>query len=205
LAIRDLLWSCPSCRTTGGLRPKGKGREICAACGARFRRRHGAFIEQAAPGHAPPTVRHAGDWLADLPDVPESFAPPGAGPLATTRVAYRLAAGSRAIRKGRTFLGVIERFGQPHRGSLELYHDRVRVAPAREGEVLEFPLDSLTALQASSSTLQIKPRRAPPVSFRFPESSARYWEEALRAALRARYRQLGLGEIIEFQPRIAVR
>jgi hypothetical protein len=207
VAIRDLLWCCPRCRTSGGIRPAGKGWEVCEPCGARYRRRQGAFIELVAPGDPATLIRHARDWVGELPDITVSFGPQEAGPLAMARVTYRLAAGTRAIHHRGTFLGTIERLAAPRHGSLELHADRVRVAPAGEGEVagLEFALESLTAIQASSSTLQIKPRRTPLVAFRFPEGSARYWEEALRAALRDRYRALGLGEIIEFQPRIAVR
>lgn len=59
-----------------------------------------------------------------------------------------------------------------------------------------------TAIQASSSSIQIKARGEPVVSFRFPEDSPRFWEELLQEALRRFYRERGMGEIREFQPRI---
>jgi hypothetical protein len=43
------------------------------------------------------------------------------------------------------------------------------------------------------------------VTFRFRTGSPRLWEELLQRALRALWRDLGRGEIREYQPRIVAR
>ena len=63
----------------------------------------------------------------------------------------------------------------------------------------------LTAIQLSSSTLQLKARRYPVVTIRFAVSSPKLWEERLQAAVRAAHARAGHGDIIEFQPRIVTR
>jgi hypothetical protein len=66
----------------------------------------------------------------------------------------------------------------------------------------EWPLADLTAVQPSSTSLQIKAKRRPVVSFKFVYSSSRLWEERIQLALRQHY---STREIIEFQPRICLR
>ncbi|MBI4545502.1 MAG: hypothetical protein HY703_09925, partial [Gemmatimonadetes bacterium] len=122
----------------------------------------------------------------------------------TTAVEARFQLGAAPIRPGRVFYGHIERLGPPRRGRLTLRAGEVMFQPL-EGEERRWPLDALTALQSSSGTLQIKPRREGVVSFRFPDSSVRLWEEVLRASIRRFYRSAGKGEVLEFQPRIVLR
>lgn len=148
------------------------------------------------------------EWADRLPSIEEYAArlqPAGAdGALQRARVRVRTATGENVVRLGSVYLNRIERFGPPREGMLALLADRLRFDPDG-GEAEEWTFDELTAVQPSSSTLQVKARRRPVVSFRFPEDSARFWEEILCAALRRHYRGAGRGEIVEFQPRIATR
>ncbi|HEX6940053.1 MAG TPA: hypothetical protein VF158_11630 [Longimicrobiales bacterium] len=205
MAIRDLLWACPLCGTEAGIRPARNG-EACRACGARFRRGRGATIIAEPPDGAP-RVLPAAAWADMLPAIEDSVRfreAGGAGPLHRARVHARVAAGAAVVRLRGTYLNRIERFGPPRDGELLLRADRLQFIPDG-GPAEEWDFDAVTAVQPSSSTLQVKARGRPVISFRFPDDSARYWEELLCAALRRHYRAAGRGEIIEFQPRIATR
>ncbi len=205
MPIRDLLWACPHCGTVGGLRADGKG-ERCVACGTQFRRGTRSTIEAIAPdGHVESLP--AGEWTARLPAEP----PPGGEELGAGkralrrgRVLARFALGDEPIRRGGTFLGFMERLSPPRPGELTLTDDALMLR-LDAGEEQRWPLADLAALQASSATIQVRPRGEPIVSFAFPESSARLWEESLASALRRTWRALGRGEILEFQPRIVGR
>ncbi len=204
MAIHDLLWACPLCGAVDSIAPAGKGKESCRACGAAFRRGKRALIEVTRPDRTVET-RPAGEWAARLPAVPGGEAAPvgesGAGPGRRTRVLARFALGDEAIRRGGVFQGTMERLGPERPGTLALTETSLELQ-LEDGEARRWRLDEVAALQASSRTIQLRPRGEPIVSFRFPESSARLWEERLTGALRARWRALGRGEIVEFQPRI---
>ncbi len=206
MAIRDLLWACPLCGTEGGIRPAGKG-ETCGACGTRYRRGRGATIVAALPDGAVETLPAAA-WADRLPEIratPRFHAQaPADRPLHRERARARFAAGEAVVRLRRVFMNRIERFGPPRDGELVLRHDRLDFLPD-DGALEAWPFDTVTAVQPSSSTLQVKARGRPVVSFRFPHGSARFWEELLAAALRRHYHTTGRGEIVEFQPRIVAR
>lgn len=206
--IRDLLWACPECGTIDGLVELKRGEEGCGACGTRFRRGSGAMIEATLPDGAR-VARAASEWAARLPD-PESIFPTdeeaenGVRPIRETDVIARMATGFQVVRHGSEYLGRIERLGPRRPAKLRLYAHALELAGLdREGRT--WPLERITAVQPSSSTLQIKVRDEPVISFRFVNSSPRLWEGLVCAALRKLYRERGLGEIVEFQPRIATR
>jgi hypothetical protein len=99
------------------------------------------------------------------------------------------------------FLGCVERFGPREPGSLRLDDQRLQFdRPGRPPYV--WRLEVITAVQPSSTALQIKAKGQPVAAFRFVESSVRVWEAWIQEAVRRRYRSLGRGEITEFQPRI---
>ncbi len=218
MAIRDLLWACPLCGAVGGLRADGKV-ERCARCGTWFRRGARSTIEAVAPDG---TVdrRPATEWAAHLPAEPPPAEPDGQAAAAEPsgaetggagerlrrrdRALVRFALGDEPIRRGRAFLGFMERLGPRRPGLLTLTDDRLLLR-LDDGEEHHWPLEQLAALQASSATIQVRPRGEPVVSFSFPETSVRLWEESIAAALRRKWRSLGRGEIAEFQPRIVVR
>lgn len=119
-------------------------------------------------------------------------------------VLARFAVGEEAIRRGSAYLGMMERLGDPRAGTLTLTSDTLRL-DLEDGETRDWRLEDLAALQASGRNVQIRPRREPIVSFSFPDTSARLWDESISAALRQCWRRLGRGEIVEFQPRIVAR
>lgn len=206
MAIRDLLWACPVCGTEGGIRSAKKG-EACTACGTRYRRGKGAELIAETPGERPRS-QPAAVWADRLPatDILDRLCGSldGGGNIHRDRVRARFATSSTPIRHRGRYMNRIERFGPACEGDLRLESERlVLVRDAAAPETWRF--DELTAVQASSSTLQIKARGRPVVSFRFLEGSARFWEELLTTALRRHYHATGRGEILEFQPRIATR
>jgi len=211
-----------ACRGCGARFRRGRGASIIAQAADGTTRIHAAAewadrlpgIEeytsrldaQAADGTT--RIHAAAEWADRLPGIEEYMSrleprtPDGV--LRQSRVRARVAVGESVIRLGSTYLNRIERFGPPRDGVLALCADRLRFTPDA-GEAEEWIFDEVTAVQPSSSTLQVKARRRPVVSFRFPEDSARFWEELLCAVIRRHYRATGRGEIIEFQPRIVTR
>jgi len=152
-------------------------------------------------------ARSPAEWLDLLPD-PASLLDSGDGrdgnPVRTARVLAREATGSSVVRWWGRYLNRVERYGPDREATLELHRDYLSCQP-RDGQARRWPLEQLTAIQASSSTLQVKGRGEPLVSFRFQDDSVFLWELLLQAALRDHYRRSGQGEIVEFQPRITAR
>lgn len=99
------------------------------------------------------------------------------------------------------YLNRVEVWGEPTAGRLELWAGRLVWSPD-QGDSEAWPLDSLTAVQASSRAIQLNRARAPLVEVRFDDDSIFLWERLLHAALREFYGRTGRGEIVEFQPRI---
>ena len=218
MPIRDLLWACPLCGAVGGLRADGKV-ERCARCGTMFRRGVRSVIEAVAPDgnvERRPAAEWAGRLPADPPPlepgepagapVPDGAGAGGAGERVQRRdrALARFALGDEPIRRGRAFLGYMERLGPARPGLLTLTDNRL-VLRFDDGEEHPWALEDIAALQASSATIQVRPRGEPIVSLSFPESSVRLWEESVAAALRRKWRSLGRGDIAEFQPRIVAR
>lgn len=216
MAIRDLFWACPICGREGGLRSARRGAERCEGCATRFSRGRGAAITARTLGRAPLTLSPA-DWVDRLPElgVDERIRraeETGTAILSEPAVVRCQVNETPVYFRGR-FLNLIERFGPPRTGVLGLYPDRVTFRPDEpaEGEgavaagTLSWPFDEITAVQPSSSTLQLNSRRLPLASFKIPGGSIKFWEELLCATLARYYEANGLGEIIEFQPRIVTR
>lgn len=118
MAIRDLLWACPSCGARGTLRPRRRGREACESCGAVLRRTEGAAIEVRTPDGRRVT-RSAAEWADALPAAHAVLAAPGAAwPAADVELRRRT--GQDPIRHAGEYLNLIDRFGDPETGRLEL-------------------------------------------------------------------------------------
>lgn len=200
MAIRDLLWACPICGELRGLRAEREG-ERCERCGTVYRRDGRATIVATQGDRV--TVREAAEWVDLLPDA-SSLAACGADGTTADGVEANFAVGTTPIRHGGEYLGRVEQFGAVQQGTLSLDGARL-LFRARSGEETAWPLERITAVQASSRTLQIKARDERVVSFRFPDDSLRFWEERIQQTLRRFYRRSGRGEIREFQPRIVVR
>lgn len=212
MAIPDLLWACPDCARDRGLRPTGRHTFTCDGCGTAFQRDRAARIRATRPD-GPTEVADAAAWVDRLPHVGTLLdaAGPGQGTVRAARVRARPATKTDVVHGESGYLNRIEIFDRDRDGRLELTPDRLIFrpdAPERPSEAPtgvetgEWGLGSLTAVQASSRTLQIKVRERPLVSFRFQDDSVFLWELLLQEALRRFYREAGRGEIVEFQPRI---
>lgn len=201
MAIRDLLWACPYCGTEGALR-KARGGANCGACDARFRRSSGAQIVGVQPG-GPELLASPAEWLERLPDL-EVFGQDGAP--RKDRTIARFGVGTRTYRRGGEVLGFAPEFGARVPGLLVLERWKVVFRPDSGTHELDqprtWPLENISAVQASSSAVLLKPKGDPVVTFRFPDGSVRFWENLLEEALRVYYRQQGRGEIREFRPTI---
>jgi DNA-directed RNA polymerase subunit RPC12/RpoP len=199
MAIRDLLYACVECGREAGLKQKDE-EEVCDRCGARYFRAEGARISLVRPSGAIET-RGAADWLdqlrTDLPHLGTRADP-------RDRVVIRVAQDNKVMRHRGIYLGRVELFGDSKTGWLSLGADHVRFDP-EQGAAEVWPLECITAVQPSSTTLQIKLRHGPVVSMRFLEASPLLWEERLRNAVQTYYTSSGRGDIAEYQPRIACR
>lgn len=195
MAIRDLLWVCPLCHTTGGLRPVRRA-DRCANCATLFRRGKGAEIVAVQPSGAV-TRLPAREWLERIPPVDPADQPTELGP---ERVFLRTVVRMEPVHQNTELIGWFERFGPKRPGTLHLLTDRLRFDG--EGGAVEWPLDRLTAVQPTSSALQIKARNTQVAAFRFIDGSLRLWDTGIQEAVRRTWRNAGRGEILEFLPRI---
>jgi len=138
-------------------------------------------------------TRTAAEWSSQLPPVT---------PTGKAECLVRSAESDLLVHGYGEYLGRVEKFGNFHFGEIELSESALRFT-AREGDHnFEWLLGDITAVQPSSTALQIKARKLPVVSVKFVNSSSRLWEERLQVALRRHYSGR---EVIEFQPRISVR
>jgi hypothetical protein len=101
-------------------------------------------------------------------------------------------------------LGFAEVFGPASEGVLEINEEALVLTPPGEAEEEAdgWSLLDIRAVQTSSSSLQFACGDGSLIQFRFQQDSPRRWESLLKGALKAIYRKRGLGEIVEFQPRI---
>jgi hypothetical protein len=199
MAVRDLLWGCPLCRTPGGIRPHGR-RERCHACGARFQRGRGVVIVAERGGLV--LDRTAAEWIATLG--PAQLPPAGNDGviLGPERVLVKVTRHQKALRFGRDLLGWVEVYGKPQRGTLTLLVTGLRFQPDGDSAVEWAPAD-LTGLQPASSAIQLGLHRQM-ASVRFVDGSVRLWTRALADLLRHHYRGRGQ-EVVELQPFIRTR
>jgi hypothetical protein len=122
---------------------------------------------------------------------------------ATAHVRMRSAGPEGPVLHEDFLLGFVERFGRGVRGLLRLTEAHLELHPTGEpSKTLHWPLEAITALQTSSSSVQITLEGEGLFQFRFEEASPKRWDDLLRWALQERWRALGRGDIAEFQPRI---
>jgi hypothetical protein len=199
MAIHHLLYACVVCGREGGIKPADKN-EVCERCSAKYTRADGALI-RCEPAGAPAETKHPAEWL----DLLQSQWPLSEMRIErSSRVILRIAEESEPHYHGGVYLGHIEQFGAPMPGVLTLSRDALGFTPEQGGSIT-WRLDELTAVQPSSTTLQLKVRRGPVLSFRFPDASPLLWEECVRVAVQALYIAAGRGDIAEYQPRIVCR
>jgi hypothetical protein len=195
MAISDLLWACPLCRSLHALRKDGR-EALCAACGARLSREDGARIRVVGPDGSR-VAAGVTEWEAGLPaidDIPED------GVLGPEPVTVRYGLPARPVRASGRLIGWAERFGPRLLATARLDAESIAIHLA-DGRIRSWALEDLTAIQPSSSALQLN-TRTELVSLRFLEGCVRRWEAVLCRLIRDRARSLGRREIAEFQPRI---
>ncbi|MGD8277248.1 MAG: hypothetical protein PVH00_04445 [Gemmatimonadota bacterium] len=195
MAIRDALWACPFCREIGSIRPT-RDAEVCSACGAEFQPAAAATITARAPGSVPET-RSLQAWESDLPDLDqaaERIPPPG-------KAVLRTATAPRPVHFHEGLLGWAERFGPKTEATVELREDDL-VIRTGAGSPEIWDLAAVTAVQPSSSSVQLRRRDGMLIALAFPDGSVRLWEARFQAAVRRAYRNRGRGEITEFHPTI---
>ena len=213
-----LLYRCPRC----GHDPlEGeKDDATCPSCGLSFARGGaGGLIRVQEPSGESWEVR--GHLLAEAmegsarPDE-DSFASSPSASIRTAEVLVRQSGVEAPVRWGGSLLGFAEAMGETKPGFLELSEVELALWTGKsarerpEGEdrgegtdqAKRWPLLEIRAVQTSSSSLQFSPSSGGLVQLRFSNDSPFRWEALLRGALRAAYRREGLGEIVEFQPRI---
>jgi hypothetical protein len=197
VAIHYLLYACVECGREGGIKrdKADKGAEVCDRCHARYTRIDGARIQCESP-NKPAVVHTAAEWLDILAEMglAREFGH-------EARVVLRISEHQKPYYELGVYLGRIEQFGAPIEGEFSMTAETIRfVSPT--GPSFEWRLDDLTAVQPSSTSLQLKIRHGPILSFKFPGGSPLLWEERIHAALQARFTATGRGNILEFQPRI---
>ena len=201
MAISDLLWACPECGEDRGLVADG-GRVRCRACDTLYERGKGAAIAARLPDGTR-IERQPPEWLHALPD-PETIVRQRIAEgetIRSARVEVQRVTGSETVHDEAGYLNRIEIWGEESPGTLAVGPEALVLTP-EEGAPETWPLETLTAVQASSHSLQLNRRDAPLVSLRFLDDSIFLWEELLHAVLRRFYEQTGRGRIVEFQPRI---
>ncbi|MCJ7626764.1 MAG: hypothetical protein MUO50_00105 [Longimicrobiales bacterium] len=206
-----LLYRCPRC----GQDPlEGeKDEATCSGCGTRYARggdgglilvREPSGEVWEVPGHRLTTAMEG--WMEENP----SASGISRASIRQSEVEVTQSGEEAPVWWGGELLGFAEAMEKPASGSLLLTDDALVLSalPGEKGVAAEgitsksWPLLAIRAVQTSSSSLQFSPSSGGLVQFRFPHDSPFRWETLLRNALRRAYRRAGLGEIVEFQPRI---
>jgi hypothetical protein len=118
-----------------------------------------------------------------------------------SEVKVRESGAESPVHWGGELIGFAEAMGPGDSGFLEL-DGTALVLRLECGRNQRWDLLDIRAVQTSSSSLQFSPLSGGLVEFRFPNDSPFRWEGILRQSLRLAYRAAGMGEIVEFQPRI---
>ncbi len=202
MPLRHVLYRCPLC---GHDPTKGQGdAATCTACRATFTRaQRGVDV-----GSGGELTNHT---IAELVDRirahggPLTAATAGSDQLIYRSIAlYHGLVKEDPVRRGGRLVGWVERPPPPVEGFLEVTDEELGFRAVGIHE-LRWPLDTLTALQVSTRSLQIGVRYVGTVQLTFPEASTYRWEELLQHLVREAWRRRGRGEITEFQPRITGR
>ena len=196
MPLTDLIYRCPFCGTAT---VKGKGVEAhCPGCervyqpattgdGLRVRGPDGSDLEIEVGALLDRTGSLGGD-----------------GTVLESSALASFAYSERPVRYRDALIGFFEERRPSRPGQLRL-DDRTVQFTEGSGELHEWSLLDLRAVQTASAAVQISPLVGGLVSFRILDDSPRRWEEALKSRLRSVWRDEGRGEIFEFQPRIRTR
>ena len=211
MPLAYLLYQCPRC----GHDPMGgeKDDALCPGCGTRYSRGDKGGIIRVeepsgevweVPGHRLTAA------MAAWGEGDEKGGFPAEAPIHQAEVGMRQSGAESPVWHRGELLGFAEAMGEPVFGTLELTQEML-VFREESGQgqgvgggnsSLSWPLLEIRAVQTSSGSLQFSPLSGGLVEFKFRKDSPYRWENLFRTALRNAYRRHGLGEIVEFQPRI---
>jgi hypothetical protein len=216
MPLTYLLYRCPRCGhdPLNGIKDEAE----CTSCGTRYSRggEGGVILVRepsggvwGVPGHRLTAAMIA--W-GDGGGTDESGSNSSDAPLLGAEVEVRRSGEEAPVRWGGELLGFAEALDRPLSGTVRLTRDALILCSdgcgepgSALGESREiWPLLDIRAVQTSSSSLQFSPSGGGLVQLRFRNDSPFRWEAMLRTALRQAYRREGMGEIVEFQPRIVV-
>lgn len=108
------------------------------------------------------------------------------------------------VKVGHEVVGFVEVLETPRKGRLVSTERDLSFLPDDGGSLWAASMDAVRALQTSSSSLQVDVGGTL-YQFRFDSDSPRRWESLLRELIQREYRRQGMGEIVEYQPRIVTR
>lgn len=205
MALKHLLYRCPICGADPTLGRKDHAH--CTSCGRHFHRGPApALVDVTGPeGVESIPIRELVEEIARMGGPFSGANGDEEGPaLYASRVRVRRSSTEVPVRLRGQLLGFAERLERSSEMRLQLTRRALELLGA-SGRRHQWNLMDLRAVQASSSTLQIYTVARELVHFRFLDASSFRWEALLQETLRAAYRSEGMGEILEFQPRICVR
>jgi hypothetical protein len=205
MALTDLLYRCPRC----GRDPlPGVGdRAECPECFTTYTRGSvGSRIRISFPGGSPAEVPpHVLTARIDA----LGGALPGehgeGGEVRRTPVRMQRSRNEEAVEWDGALVGFVETYEPPEEGVLRLTVDTLEFLDPGGRLLASWGLTTLTAVQGASSAVQIRLPGGWLHQFRFPMDSPRRWESLLRVLVSRARLQAGLGEVVEFQPRITSR
>ena len=196
MSLKDLIYRCAFCGTDT---MQGKGEEAhCPGCERVYQlasRGDGLRVSGQDGSDLQIGVRALLDRMASLGED---------GAVLESSVLARFAYRERPVWYRDALIGFFEEWGPSRPGELRL-DDRAVQFTEPSGEMHQWSLLDLRAVQTASAAVQISALGGELVSFRILNGSPRGWEKAFRARLRRVWRDRGKGEICEFQPRIRTR
>ena len=196
MSLRDLIHRCPSCGEST-LQRDAEGVD-CTGCRRVYRQADDGDGFRVTDQDGEHIELGVGDLVDQMSGLGED-----SGLLHASAIA-RFAFAEQPVRYRGALIGFFEERGRDVAGKLDLDDETLRFRE-EDGELHEWGLLDLRAVQTASAAVQISPLEGGLVSFRVLEDSPRRWEETLKARLRKRWRAAGRGEILEFQPRIRAR
>ena len=218
MPLKYLLYRCPRCGhdTMEGAKDQAR----CPNCGVKYARSGEGgliYVQESSGGEwdVPGTELTAaisaweeggadGTTEGEVPGGDVGY--PSAELTREAKVLVRNSGNEAPVFLGGKFMGFAESMGKATYATLRLTENGLEVeyveADTGEKSADFWPFLEMRAVQTSSSSLQFSPPTGGLLEFRFLADSSFRWERLLRNAIRRAYREAGLGEILEFQPRI---
>ena len=195
MSLRDLLYLCAYCGGDTGI----AGETVrCESCGRTYEVPPGSRRVRVADTDGMATMASYGDLADRIATTTRASTTDPADAVA------RFASIEHPVHYLGELIGFFEERGPGLPGRLTLADTTLRL-DAADGEVHEWPLRDLRAVQTASGAIQVATKDGMLISFRMLSDSPRRWEIALKARLQDVWRAEQRGEITEFQPRIRSR